>query len=128
MFQTGHTFDNALTISGGNDRTTFFLSGGVNTQRGIITGNNDKFDRISVRFNGSHRVFDNFKVGANIAYVDGGGGSITSRNSTDGLLLGAWRSPPNFDNQHLPRPGHGATSGLPLPQSGGRVGAGIAPL
>ena len=28
MFQTGHTFDNALTISGGNDRTTFFLSGG----------------------------------------------------------------------------------------------------
>ncbi|HEY8196228.1 MAG TPA: SusC/RagA family TonB-linked outer membrane protein [Gemmatimonadales bacterium] len=99
MFQTGHTFDNALTISGGNDRTTFFLSGGVNTQRGIITGNNDKFDRISVRFNGSHRVFDNFKVGANIAYVDGGGGSITSRNSTDGLLLGAWRSPPNFDNQ-----------------------------
>jgi len=99
MFQTGHTFDNALTISGGNDRTTFFLSGGVTNQRGIITGNNDKFDRVSVRFNGSHRVFDNFKVGANIAYVDGDGGFITSRNSTDGLLLGAWRSPPDFNNQ-----------------------------
>ena len=99
MFQTGHTFDNALTVSGGNDRTTFFLSGGVTAQNGTITGNNDKFDRISVRFNGSHRVFDNFKVGANIAYVDGAGGFITSRNSTDGLLLGAWRSPPNFDNK-----------------------------
>ncbi len=99
MFQTGHTFDNALTVSGGNDRTTFFLSGGVTAQNGTITGSNDKFDRISVRFNGSHRVFDNFKVGANIAYVDGAGGFITSRNSTDGLLLGAWRSPPNFDNQ-----------------------------
>ena len=98
MFQTGQTFDNALTVSGGNDRTTFFLSGGTTTQRGTITGSNDKFDRISVRFNGSHRVFDNLKVGANIAYVDGGGGFITSRNSTDGLLLGAWRSPPNFDN------------------------------
>ena len=99
MFQTGHTFDNALTVSGGNDRTTFFLSGGVTTQRGIITGNNDKFDRFSFRFNGSHRVFDNLKVGANIAYVDGDGGFITSRNSTDGLLLGAWRSPPDFNNQ-----------------------------
>ncbi|HEV8453479.1 MAG TPA: TonB-dependent receptor plug domain-containing protein, partial [Gemmatimonadales bacterium] len=99
MFKTGHTFDNALTISGGNDRTTFFLSGGATTQRGIITGNNDKFDRISVRFNGSHRVFDNLKVGANIAYIDGDGGFITSRNSTDGLLLGAWRSPPDFNNQ-----------------------------
>ena len=98
MFQSGHTFDNALTISGGSDRTTFFLSGGATTQRGTITGNNDKFDRISVRFNGSHRVFDNLKVGANIAYVDGTGGFITSRNSTDGLLLGAWRSPPDFDN------------------------------
>lgn len=98
MFQTGHTFDNALTVSGGNDRTTFFLSGGATTQRGIITGNNDKFDRISVRFNGSHRVFDNLKVGANIAYIDGDGGFITSRNSTDGLLLGAWRSPPDFNN------------------------------
>jgi TonB-linked SusC/RagA family outer membrane protein len=99
MFQTGHTFDNALTVSGGNDRTTFFLSGGATTQRGIITGSNDKFDRISIRFNGSHRIFDNLKIGANIAYIDGDGGFITSRNSTDGLLLGAWRSPPNFDNQ-----------------------------
>jgi TonB-linked SusC/RagA family outer membrane protein len=108
MFQTGHTFDNALTVSGGNDRTTFFLSGGVTTQRGIITGSNDKFDRISVRFNGSHRVFDNLKVGANFAYIDGNGGFITSRNSTDGLLLGAWRSPPSFDNQPYLDP----TSGL----------------
>ena len=46
MFQDGHTCDNALTISGGNDRTTFFLSAGATAQRGIITGNNDKFDRI----------------------------------------------------------------------------------
>jgi TonB-linked SusC/RagA family outer membrane protein len=107
MFQTGHTFDNALTISGGNDRTTFFLSGGATTQRGIITGNNDKFDRISVRFNGSHRIFDNLKVGANIAYIDGDGGFITSRNSTDGLLLGAWRSPPNFNNQPYLDPAFG---------------------
>jgi TonB-dependent SusC/RagA subfamily outer membrane receptor len=98
MFQTGHTFDNALTVSGGNDRTTFFLSGGVTNQRGIITGDNDKLDRYSIRFNGSHRVFDNLKVGANIAYVDGAGGFITSRNSTDGLLLGAWRTPPEFNN------------------------------
>ena len=94
MFQTGHTLDNALTISGGNDRTTFFLSGGATNQRGSITGDNDKFDRVSVRFNGSHKVFDNFKVAANVAYINGTGGFITSRNSTDGLLLGAWRSPP----------------------------------
>ena len=37
MFQSGHTFDNALTISGGNDRTTFFLSGGATAQQGTIS-------------------------------------------------------------------------------------------
>jgi TonB-linked SusC/RagA family outer membrane protein len=118
MFQTGHTFDNALTISGGNDRTTFFLSGGATNQRGIITGNNDKFERISVRFNGSHRVFDNLKVGANIAYVDGEGGFITSRNSTDGLLLGAWRSPPDFNNEQFRDPVFGLHRSYRFPNPG----------
>jgi TonB-linked SusC/RagA family outer membrane protein len=99
MFQTGHLFDNALTVSGGNERTTFFLSGGASTQRGIILGDNDKLDRFSVRFNGSHRALDNLTIGANIAYIDTEGGFIQSRNSTDGLLLGAWRTPPNFNNE-----------------------------
>jgi TonB-dependent SusC/RagA subfamily outer membrane receptor len=98
MFQDGYTLDNALTISGGNDRTTFFLSGGYSNDRGIIVGDNNKYRRISVRFNGSHRLFDNLKMAANIAYVDGEGGAVVSRNSTDGLLLGAWRTPPDFNN------------------------------
>ena len=97
-FQQGYQTDNALTVSGGNDRTTFFLSGSYNYNRGIIVGPNNKYQRISVRFNGSHRLTDNFRVGANVAYVDGKGGAVTSRNSTDGLLLGAWRTAPDFNN------------------------------
>ncbi len=99
MLQNGYTLDNALTVSGGNDRTTFFLSGGYSNDRGIVVGDNNKYRRISVRFNGSHRVFDNLKLGANLAYVDGSGGAVVSRNSTDGLMLGAWRTPPNFNNK-----------------------------
>ena len=78
MFQNGYTTDNNLTISGGNDRTTFFLSGGYNYDRGIVVGPNSKYQRISVRFNGSHRVFDNLKVGANVAYVAGDGGFVVA--------------------------------------------------
>jgi TonB-linked SusC/RagA family outer membrane protein len=99
MFETGYTADEALTISGGNDRTTFYLSGGYNYDRGIIVGPNSHYRRISVRFNGTHQIFNNLKVGANVAYVDGDGGFVTSRNSTDGLLLGAWRTPAEFNNQ-----------------------------
>jgi TonB-linked SusC/RagA family outer membrane protein len=99
MFQDGYQADNELTVSGGSERTTFFLSGAYNNDRGTIVGDNNSYRRISLRFNGAHRVFENLRVGANIAYVDGAGGSVVSRNSTDGLLLGAWRSPPNFNNK-----------------------------
>src|SRR6185369_6176253 len=77
MFRTGRLFDNALTISGGTDRTTFYLSGGVSDQRGVIVGNNNNLDRVSVRFNGSHQALDNLKIGANIAYVSTDGSFVT---------------------------------------------------
>ena len=118
MFQDGYTTDNNLTISGGNDRTTFFLSGGYNYDRGIIVGPNNKYRRISVRFNGSHRVFDNLKVGANVAYSDGDGGFVVSRNSTDGLLLGAWRTPPDFNNRPYLDPANGQQRSFRFPNPG----------
>ena len=118
MFQDGYTTDNNLTISGGNDRTTFFLSGGYNYDRGIIVGPNNKYRRISVRFNGSHRVFDNLKVGANVAYSDGDGGFVVSRNSTDGLLLGAWRTPPDFNNRPYLDPTNGQQRSFRFPNPG----------
>jgi TonB-linked SusC/RagA family outer membrane protein len=99
MFQDGYVTDNTLTMSGGNERTTFYLSGGYNYDRGYIVGPNSHYRRIAIRFNGSQRVLDNLKIGANVAYTDGAGASVVSRNSTEGLLLGAWRTPPNFDNQ-----------------------------
>jgi TonB-linked SusC/RagA family outer membrane protein len=108
MFQDGYQVDDNLTVSGGNERTTFFLSGSYNNNRGIVVGPNSKYRRISVRLNGSHRLLDNLNVSANVAYVDGHGGAVTTRNSTDGLLLGAWRTPPEFNNQPYLDP----TSGL----------------
>jgi TonB-linked SusC/RagA family outer membrane protein len=118
IFQDGYTLDNALTVSGGNERTTFFLSGAYSNDRGIVVGPNNKYRRISVRFNGSHRVFDNLKVAANVAYVDGSGGALVSRNSTDGLLLGEWRTPPNFNNQPYLDPVTGLHRSFRFPNPG----------
>jgi TonB-linked SusC/RagA family outer membrane protein len=98
MFRDGFTTDNTLTISGGTDRTTFYLSGGYNYDRGIAVGPNSHYRRIAVRFNGAHRIVNNLRVGANVSYTDGSGDFVVSRNSTEGLLLGAWRTPPNFNN------------------------------
>jgi TonB-linked SusC/RagA family outer membrane protein len=98
MFQDGYTTDNNLTISGGDQRTTFYLSGGYNYDRGIVVGPNNHYRRIAVRFNGTHRILDNLKIGANVSYTDGDGDFLVSRNSTEGLLLGAWRTPTDFND------------------------------
>jgi TonB-linked SusC/RagA family outer membrane protein len=98
VFQDGYTTDNTLTVSGGSDRTTFFVSGTYNYNRGIVVGPNNKYQRASVRFTGSHRITDNLNVGANISYTDASGGFTGSRNNTGGLTLAAWRTTPAFNN------------------------------
>ncbi|HYL28373.1 MAG TPA: TonB-dependent receptor plug domain-containing protein, partial [Gemmatimonadales bacterium] len=98
IFQDGYSTDNNLSVSGGSDRTEYFLSGGYNYNRGIVVGDNNHYRRISVRANGSQRLSDNLKIGANIAYSNGSGGFVQSRNSTSGLLLGSWRTTPIFNN------------------------------
>lgn len=118
MFQDGYQVDDNLTVSGGNERTTFFLSGSYNNNRGIVVGPNSKYRRISVRLNGSHRLLDNLNVSANVAYVDGHGGAVTTRNSTDGLLLGAWRTPPEFNNQPYLDPASGLHRSYRFPNPG----------
>ena len=85
-------------MSGGSDRTTFFLSGAYSYDRGIVVGPNNKYRRIAVRFNGSQLITDDLKVSGNVSYVDGSGGFIETRNTTGGLLLGAWRTTPAFNN------------------------------
>jgi TonB-linked SusC/RagA family outer membrane protein len=98
VYTTGYTTDNTLTVSGGNDRTTFYLSGSYLRDRGIFVGPNNLNQRATVRFNGSHRLSDNVKLGANIAYVDARGRFIQRGNNTNGLQLDLLRSPPDWNN------------------------------
>src|SRR6185312_6732977 len=50
-FDNGHILDNTLTVSGGNDRTTFYLSGNYNNNQGVFVGPNNFFDRSTARLN-----------------------------------------------------------------------------
>ena len=99
MFRTGVTTDNTLTVSGGNDRTLFYLSGSYSNQRGTFVGPQNSYKRYSFRLKGSHRVRDNFTVGGNVAYSNTDGRFIQKGSNFSGVLLGAWRSPPEFDNR-----------------------------
>lgn len=98
LFDTGHTSDNVLSASGGNDKTVFYLSAGYTHQTGIIVGPNDAYKRQTVRLKASHHLFDRLTVGGNFSYIDGRGNFIQKGSNVSGLMLGAMRTPPNFNN------------------------------
>jgi TonB-linked SusC/RagA family outer membrane protein len=97
-FTTGHVFDNTLTASGGNERTTFFLSGSSYNNRGIYQGPNNDFTRATVRASGAQRITPTLNLSGNLSYADTRGLFLQRGNNTNALLLGLLRTPPDFDN------------------------------
>lgn len=98
IFTTGHNWSSTLSISGGNDRTLYYLSAGRDNNNGDIVGPNSWYDRTTVHANVSHQVFSNLKVGLDETYVDARGSFIQQGSNIDGLLLGSLRTPPGFNN------------------------------
>lgn len=98
IYDTGLTFDNNLTMSGGSDRTTFYLSAGSTNQSGVIVGPNNRYDRTTVRLKATHQLLSSLNLGGNLSYADGRGNYVQKGSNTDGLLLGALRTPPDFNN------------------------------
>lgn len=78
--QTSHQ----ITVSGGNDRTQFYLSGGYYDQDGVIINTN--YHRYNLRSNLSHRINKRVKISSNIAlsYSD------NRRSTGDGNIYSPW--------------------------------------
>jgi TonB-linked SusC/RagA family outer membrane protein len=97
-YVTGHTTDNNLSVSGGNDRTSFFLSGAYLYDRGVFAGPNNNYQRSTVRLKATQKLTDRLDVGGNISFADARGNYVERGNTTDGLQLGLLRTPPNWNN------------------------------
>ncbi|HEY0529712.1 MAG TPA: SusC/RagA family TonB-linked outer membrane protein [Gemmatimonadaceae bacterium] len=98
LFDTGITADNNLQISGGNDRTTFFVSGGMTGQNGFLQGPNNKYNRASLRLKGTQQVSSSLRITGNLSYNDSRGRYVQKGSNLSGLMLGALRTPPSFNN------------------------------
>lgn len=99
IFENGRIWDNTLSMSGGNERTTFYLSLGGFDHNGFVVDDNDYFKRYTVRVNGSHALFDNLTVGASAQYVQTKGSGADRGNGLGGIGLSALRQPPEFNAQ-----------------------------
>ncbi|MDX2415823.1 MAG: TonB-dependent receptor, partial [Bacteroidales bacterium] len=61
--------EHQLSVSGGNDKSTFASSVSAFEQQGIIGGEKSQFERLTARINSVHKVNSKFTFGNNLAYT-----------------------------------------------------------
>jgi TonB-linked SusC/RagA family outer membrane protein len=98
VFRQGNASDNTLTASGGNDRTTFFLSGAYLSQGGTVIGPNDYLKRASARLTADHRVFNSLRIGGNVTVASTNQGAVQKGFNYSSITWTSWLTPPNFNN------------------------------
>ena len=95
-FETGFNTNTYLSISGGNDKTSFYTSGSYKHNNG--TTKNNTFDRLSFLVKASHKITDNLKVEASFNFA-----TSTPRNAQKNI--GQWFAdsanlPPEYDTNY----------------------------
>ena len=58
-----------ISISGGNDVSTFYASFGLSDQEGIVMSEISQFNRKNIRLNSTHKINDYIKVGQTLGYA-----------------------------------------------------------
>ncbi len=96
--EDGLLSNTALSVSGGNEKTQFFISAGAQSENGIIkrTG----FDRYSVRANIDHRITNGIKLSFSNNYVRSqtDRGFTGNQNNTGGSIGYALAYIPSYAN------------------------------
>lgn len=98
FFITGMTNTQNLSLAGGTDFGSFYLSLSNSKSFGIVPLTN--FSRQSVRFNGEAKISSKLRASGNISYTNSGGRRAQQGSNTSGVMLGLLRTPPSFDNSN----------------------------
>jgi TonB-linked SusC/RagA family outer membrane protein len=75
-----------LQVSGGNETSTFLLSGNFFTQDGLFGGDKTNFNRTTMRLNSNHKVSKYFEVGENLSYSINKRKAFTEDDSYNGIM------------------------------------------
>ncbi|MBL7779688.1 MAG: TonB-dependent receptor [Saprospiraceae bacterium] len=93
IFRDAGMQSHQLSVSGGNDKTTYAISGGYFKQDGIVIGSD--FERYSARINLDNQVKNWFKVGGSLAYATTNE-KITLNDGGDGVIMQALLTQPDI--------------------------------
>ena len=95
FFQTGVTYNNSVNFSGSNETSNFFASvSNVNIKSFIP---NTDYNRSTVAFNGSTRLFNKLTVGGNVSYVNSGGNLGVQGQSRAGIIQTILNTPRDIE-------------------------------
>ena len=114
IFQTGKIYDLTASVSGGSDKSSFFVSGGYRKNEGVLL--NSHSSRFSTRINSSFKLFDNVTIGENFSYSLSNGQSGNTSSAQEGSILTAIFYPPNATIYR--EDGSGRFGGVPEKYSG----------
>lgn len=87
IFKTGVTHDANISISGGNEKTKYFISGNYFTQEGIQVG--QAFERISGRLNLDKSISDKFTMNTSILLSRTNHDRTINENDEYGVVINA---------------------------------------
>jgi TonB-linked SusC/RagA family outer membrane protein len=73
-----------LSISGGNDKSTFYTSFGYLTQQGIVATDISNYKRVNLRLNSTHKVTKWLTFGQNVGYAHTKSTGLGNTNSEFG--------------------------------------------
>jgi len=77
-------YSHELSLSGGNDRSTFYSSLGITNQEGIVLSEISKFNKITFRLNSEHKLSKVFTFGQTFGYTHTKSVGIGNTNSEFG--------------------------------------------
>ena len=96
FFQTGNSFTNSVSISGGGRTSSFRLSLSDLRATGVVP--NEEYDRKTVKLASQLQPLAGLTISGSVAYTKSDHVRIQQGSNTSGLLLGMYRTPISFDN------------------------------
>lgn len=85
-YRQGTSYSNSLSVSGGSESTTYYMSINYTNQQGIIVKNDYK--RLGAIFNVDHKISKTLSVGAKLQYANEDNLAVISSGSLNGQAFG----------------------------------------
>ncbi len=73
-----------ISLSGGSERSTFYVSAGIQEQQGIVATDISKYKKINFRLNSTHKISNIFSFGQTLGYTNQKSTGLGNTNSEFG--------------------------------------------